>query len=178
MLRERDGGSLYMPDDLCTKTKKPVMEVLEEKHSEGVIPRCEDFEEYVEDGEEEGPCLPVFCLGEDVAVMVSRLQGTSGPCGVTAKALSNWLLRHKEHSTRLRVKMAEWAKLLANSAPNYAMYRALNAGRMLAADKEPGVRPLCCGEAWMRLISKCVLYGECKELARKACGNVQLCAGL
>ncbi|KAL7540686.1 hypothetical protein ACHAWF_006753 [Thalassiosira exigua] len=178
MLTERDGGSLYMPDDLCTKTKKPVIEVLEEKHPEGVIPRREDFEEYVEDEEEDGPCLPVFCWEEDVAVMASRLQGTSGPCGVTAKALSNWLLRHKEHSMRLRVDLAEWAKLLANYVPSYAMYRALNAGRMLAADKDPGIGPLLCREAWMRVILKCVLYGECKELARKTCGNVQLCTGL
>ena len=30
----------------------------------------------------------------------------------------------------------------------------------------------------MRLISKCVIEGEAKRLARKVCGNVQLCAGL
>ncbi|KAL7524518.1 hypothetical protein ACHAWF_000983 [Thalassiosira exigua] len=109
MLTGCDGGSLYMPDDLCAKTKKPVIKVLREKYPEGVIPSCKDFEEYVEDEEEGGPCLPVLCWEKDVAVMASCLQGTSGPCG--------------EHSTRLRVELAEWTKLLENFAPNYAMYR-------------------------------------------------------
>jgi hypothetical protein len=68
--------------------------------------------------------------------------------------------------------------LLGNGSPDYSKYRALNAARMLAVDKEPGVRPLACGEIWMRLIGRCVLDGESKQQAREACGNVQLCAGL
>lgn len=68
--------------------------------------------------------------------------------------------------------------MLANSSPAYLTYRAMNAARMLAADKEPGVRPLACGEVWMRLISKCIIDGKTKEMARRACCNVPLCAGL
>jgi len=49
---------------------------------------------------------------------------------------------------------------------------------MLAVDKEPGVRPLACGEIMMRLWGKSALAAEAKELARDACGNNQTCAGL
>ena len=48
---------------------------------------------------------------------------------------------------------------------------------MLAADKKPGVRPLACGEIWMRLWADC-LNTETKVGATTACGNVNLCAGL
>ena len=48
---------------------------------------------------------------------------------------------------------------------------------MLAADKKPGVRPLVCGEIWMRLWADC-LNTETKVGATTTCGNVNLCAGL
>ena len=74
--------------------------------------------------------------------------------------------------------MAEWACVMANGSPCYGMYRALNAGRMLAADKEPGVRPLACDESFMRLLARCALVGEAKALARDTCNNVNLSGGL
>ncbi len=43
--------------------------------------------------------------------------------------------------------------------------------------KKPGVRPLACGEIWMRLWVDC-LNTETKVGATTACGNVNLCAGL
>ena len=174
MLTERDGGNLYGPDDLDTKTGRPVWDVLQDKHPEGVVPAAEDFDAYAE----EPDALEVNCWEEDVATIASRLNGAAGPCGVDSQTLESWLLRYGAHSTRLRMEMAEWVVMLSNEAPPYAMYRAMNAGKMFAADKEPGVRPLAAAECWMRLWAKCALYGECKVLAREACGNVQLCAGL
>ena len=174
MLTERDGGSLYGPDDLDTKTGEPVWDVLQAKHPDGVVPPARNFDAYAEVPEP----LVINCWEEDVAVIASRLNGAAGPCGVDSQTLMVWLLRYGEHSTRLREELAEWVVMLANEAPSYATYRALNAGKMFAADKDPGVRPLAAAESWMRCMAKCVLYGECKVLAREACGNVQLCAGL
>jgi hypothetical protein len=48
---------------------------------------------------------------------------------------------------------------------------------MLVGDKKPGVRPLACGEIWMRIWADC-LNSETKVGATTACGNVNLCAGL
>ena len=73
------------------------------------------------------------------------MSSATGPSGVNTDALKEWLLQYGAHSEELRVEMAEWAYILVNGSPRYAMYRALNAGRMLAANKEPGVRPLTCG---------------------------------
>ena len=57
------------------------------------------------------------------------------------------------------------------------MYRALNTGRQLPAEKNPGVRPLLCGKIWMRLVCG-VTKRETREQATEACGSNQLCAGL
>ncbi|KAL7525951.1 hypothetical protein ACHAXR_001236, partial [Thalassiosira sp. AJA248-18] len=100
-----------------------------------------------------------------------------GQDGVDGNQLKNWLLRHEVHSERLREEMAHWVSWLANESPPYAAYRALNAMRELPADKRPGVRPLGCGEIWMRLIADCD-HEQSKSGATIACGNTQLCAGL
>ena len=48
---------------------------------------------------------------------------------------------------------------------------------LVALDKQPGVRPLGIGEAWMHAVSKLVLM-QCGLDNKEACGNTQLCAGL
>ena len=107
-----------------------------------------------------------------------QISGEAGPSGVDAELAKDWLLRHKVCSEELRVEIAHWTMVMVNRSPDYATYRGLNVGRMLASDKEPGVHPICCGEIWLHLIYKAAIDGEAKTLARRACGNVQLCAGL
>ena len=77
----------------------------------------------------------------------------------------------------LRNEIAKWADLLSGSSPDYAAYRALNAGRESPTDKTPGVRPILAGEIWMRLISD-VIHEKSKNTATIQCGNINLCTGL
>ena len=49
--------------------------------------------------------------------------------------------------------------------------------RLVALDKQPGVRPLGIGEVWRRGLAKCILV-ICGEDAKSACGSTNLCAGL
>ena len=49
--------------------------------------------------------------------------------------------------------------------------------RLVALDKQPGVRPVGIGEVLRRLIAKCVL-AECADDAKTACASTNLCAGL
>ena len=171
---DRVGKGLYKPNDKDTKTGELVIEVLRGKHPKATIPQEAHFDEY----EEEPDSLMIVCHEEDVAKQASKLGGAAGPCGVDGETMKSWCLRYKAHSEKLCEEISQWVMLLANGTPHYAKYRSLNHARMLAADKDPGVRPLCCGEIWMRLIGRCVLAAEARELARDACGNVQLCAGL
>jgi hypothetical protein len=54
---------------------------------------------------------------------------------------------------------------------------ALVAGRLLAIDKCPGIRPIGIGETWRRAIAKCILHVVAGKEAKEACGIDQLCAG-
>ena len=51
------------------------------------------------------------------------------------------------------------------------------AGRLIALDKCPGVRPIGVGEVWRQLFAK-LIFRESGREATSACGSQQLCAGL
>ncbi len=176
LVTNRGTGGSYWPWDLDSKSGRPVIEVLREKHPASRVPSEEDF-----DAHAGAPnCLdsmPVYCFEECVAKAAARLSGSAGPCGVDAEMLKNWLLHHGDHSGRLRDAMATWVDWLSNGSPPYAAYRAVNMVRTVALDKSPGVRPLGIGESWMRLWSDCS-HTKTKVVATNACGNTQLCAGL
>ena len=176
MVTDRDPGGLFHPDDICPSSGRPVIEVLEAKHPDARIPAIGDFDQYPDD-DDRLESTPIYCYEEQVAKAAARLSGGAGPCGVEGTMLRNWMLRHEVHSERLREEMATWVCWLSNGSPPYAAYRGLNTVRELAADKRPGIRPLGCGETWMRLIANCN-HMQTRELATVACGNTQLCAGL
>ena len=61
--------------------------------------------------------------------------------------------------------------------PPWAAYRAMMACRLVALDKQPGVRPVGIGEIYRRLWAKCLLKVAGSQ-ATAACDNLNLCAGL
>ena len=154
MVTNRGTGGAYRPFDLDSKSGRPVIEVLREKHHASRVPSEEDFDAHVGAPD----CLelmPVYCFGECVAKAAAHLSGSAGPCGLDAEMLKNWLLRHGDNSGRLRDAMATCVDWLSNGLPPYAAYRAVNTVRTVALDKTPGMRPLGVGESWMRLWSDC-----------------------
>ena len=50
-------------------------------------------------------------------------------------------------------------------------------GRMIALDKQPGIRPVGVGETWHRLMAKCLMKVAGPE-DKSACGITQLAGGL
>jgi hypothetical protein len=154
-----------------------VLDVLREKHPDARIPEENAFDHYANSADVLDEAMPIACYEEQISLRAAHLRGGAGPCGVDGTMLKEWLLRHEVSSERLREEMAHWVVWLSNDSPPFAAYRAVNSARMLAADKKPGVRPLACGEIWMRLWADC-LNTETKVGATTACGNVNLCAGL
>ena len=116
------------------------------------IPNGGSFHEH-QDAAECRETMPIFCYEDNIAKQAAHLTGGAGPCGVEGNMLRNWILCHELRSEKLREETGYWTELLSNGSLPYAMYRGLNACRQLAASKQPsGVRPLECGETWMRLI--------------------------
>ena len=130
------------PKDMDKKTLSPVIDILQEKHPNILIPNLDDedwasFKDYDE-------CLdsvPVMCEQETVKEMASKLRGGAGPGSVDVSTLSMWLLRRGKYSQMLCEELAEWKEWLCNEHPPFAASRALMSCRLIALDKQPGVRP-------------------------------------
>ena len=76
------------------KTRRPVEEVLREKHPDMRVPpvenpACASFEEY----EEVPEMVPLDFTEDDVPWFASKLYGAAGALGAEAMELRNWLLR-------------------------------------------------------------------------------------
>ena len=86
------------------------------------------------------------CDQESVQRVADRMKGRAGPSSVDVQAMSQMLLKFGKNSQVLWEEMASWVEWLGNDSPPWAAYRALMACRLVALDKQPGVRPLGIGE--------------------------------
>ena len=90
----RGTGGVLQPSEPCTKTGRPVLDVLKEKH-----PPLQDvpidgppgsaFEPY----DTVPTPLTVYITDEILETVASRLSGAAGPSGTDATDLKGWLLR-------------------------------------------------------------------------------------
>ena len=80
------------------------------------------------------------------------------------------------YSKALREEVALFGEWMANDTPPWTAIWVLLIGRLLGMNKFLGVRPLGCGEAWRRLLAKCVLAVTMTE-AELECGIDQLSRG-
>ena len=140
---DRSGGGVLMPTDSCTKTGKAVTEVLESQHPDTRIPNLEDpnciaFQQYDEVPVE----ITKDCTSDDLETLALWMSGSAGPSSFDAVMLRNCLLRYGIASSELRKEMAAWVDWMSNSSPPWPAYRALMGKRLIALDKEPGVRPV------------------------------------
>ena len=91
---DREGGGCLLPEDKCTKTGRPVAEVLREKQPDMRVtpvenPTCAALEEY----EDITKTLLLNFTEDDVMWVTSKLSGAAGALGAVAMELSNWLLQ-------------------------------------------------------------------------------------
>ena len=92
-------------------------------------------------------------------------------------SLQHWLLRFGSASAELRLIVGDFLEGLGNGRPPWAAYRALMSGRLIALDKQPGIRQVGVGGTWRRLMAKCLLKVARPE-AKTACGTTQLAVRL
>ena len=101
------------------------------------------------------------------------MHGAGGLGGTDAPTLKKWLLKFRQASSNLHSALANLASWMASALVPHAAIRALLSNRLIALDKNPGVRPLGIGHIWHRLIAKCVLKLTMEE-ATNAAGIDQL----
>ena len=173
-INERETGGVLQPGDRCEKMGDWVLEVLRTKHPEARTPTAACLESYTGRPPE---LTPVDITYDTVTAVGGRLLGGAGPGGTDSVSLQHWLLRFGAVSAELRQIVGDFVEWLGNGRPPWAAYRALMSGRMIALDKQPGIRPVGVGETWRRLMAKCLLKVAGPE-AKSACSTTQLVGGL
>jgi hypothetical protein len=128
-LTSGDKDGVLGPDDACTKTGRPVRDVLAEKHPLLRTPNLADpnnlaFADYGKAPD----IIPIDCPFGDVERVMRQLHGSTGCSGVDAEHLKNQLLKHGKASAELREELVEWALWMANTTPPWASYRAMRQG--------------------------------------------------
>ena len=174
MLFETQESKVLRPTDIDAKSGLPVLEVLKTKHPELTIPDPEVLEDYGGPP----PDLPIIQVTDkSIKTVAGMMKGSGGLNGVDGVTLSDWLCSRKAASKRLRDALVKFTNWSFNNYTPWASHRELVACRLVALDKEPGVRPIGIGDIFRRFIAKVLLLHTGTE-AMEACGADQLASGI
>ena len=177
LLSESDkGGILHLdarvnPDDLSSPT---VREALLQKHP----PSQKLHSECIVDEEPQEP-HPVIFESLDASVIRSaalKIYGAAGPSGLDAHEWRRLCTNHKGASRDLCTSLAAVAQRLCSSYVDPATIKPLLASRLIALDKQPGVRPIGIGDTAQRIIAKVVLTIVASDVQETA-GCSRMCGG-
>ena len=173
-ITERGSGRVLSPCDEVGSEGRTVFDVLKEKH-----PDPAPFDErVVEEGDEELPALMDVSVTSGHVERVARaLHGGAGPGGINSSHWRSFFLRYGAHSARLRDAVAGLVMMMANRIVEWPWIRAMMSSRLIALDKNPGVRPIGVGEVLCRLIGKVMVVCTGADV-QDECGADQLCSGL
>ena len=108
-----------------------------------------------------------------------EVQGSGGPSQLDA---DNWKLMtnasmFKPHSDNLCEAVADLTKRLATEQVSPDLLQEFTSSRLIALDKNPGIRPIGVGEIIRRVCSKAVLF-VIRDDIQAACGPLQTCTGI
>ena len=160
-------------EDRTGTINKTVTSILDITHLSKTITSCATLQTY-----EETPIfIPLNITEEPVESVAQKRLGSSGPGGTESEELQGWLLQFGEDSTRLRTSVETSVYWLANCIPPWAAYCEFMSVRLIALDKQPGVRPVGVGETWWSIFANIVLKITGPE-ATMACQDDQMCAGI
>ena len=169
------GGVLHLSDVVENSSiSTTVKDVLKSKHPDAVAATSNS----IINGSPP-VCHPVIFESIDAALIRStslNTHGAAGPSGLDAYAWRRLCTSFKSASNSLCESLALTARRLCSVYVDPSCVSSLLASRLIALDKNPGVRPIGIGETPRRIIAKAVLTvtrGDIQDTA----GSVQLCAG-
>ena len=102
--------------------------------------------------------------------------GAAGPSGLDALSWRRLCTSFKSASLELCHSLAATARRLCTELVDPASIAPLMANRLIALDKNPGVRPIGIGDTARRIIAKAILNTTRQDIQEVA-GSIQLCAG-
>ena len=176
LLDKGRGRVLHLNDITTSKDSTPstVRDVLRSKHPPGQ-PASPD----VIIGGEPPEFHPIVFESVNAALIRStalRTRGAAGPSGLDAYAWRRLCTSFKSASLALCHSLALAARRLGTTYVDPKSISSFLACRLIALDKNPGVRPIGIEETARRIIAKSVLSVIRSDI-QDAAGSIQLCAG-
>ena len=104
-------------------------------------------------------------------------KGSAGPSGLDSHAWRRICSRYRKASDDICTQLAALGRLLSTHSVDPVSLSPLVACRLVALDKNPGVRPIGVGEVIRRIVTKAILR-VVQRLVQEACGVLQTCYGL
>ena len=114
--------------------------------------------------------------GVKIRYAALKIEGAPGPSGLDAAAWKQMCTSHRDASNDLCKAIAAVTRRLCSEFVDPEGLSVLVACRLIALDKNPGVRPIGIGETLRHIIARAVL-STFKDDILMAAGPMQLCAG-
>ena len=181
LITEDKGGGPLSPHSLAEpppeqKDEWTVLDELRSKHPEGK-PASQNC--IVDTSPNKGVFHPVIIDnldGKTIRETTLRIQGSAGPSGVDASGWRRMCTSFSRASSNLCNSITMMARRICTEYMDPEGLSSFTACRLIALDKNPGVRPIGVGEGLRRIIGKAA-FGMLKEDVQRATGYIQLCAG-
>lgn len=170
------GGVLHLqdPSEPGNQDSPTVRETLINKHPQGqqVNPNC-----IVSSPPQEiHPVIFDSIDANAIRAASLKITGAAGPSGLDAHEWRRLCTTFGRVSTNLCSALADVAKRLCTTYVDPKVLSPLLASRLIALNKNPGVRPIGIGDTARRIIAKAVLFTVRPDI-QDATGCIQLCGG-
>ena len=172
-ITERSSGKVLSPGDVVDCNGKTVFDVLQDKHPSPNIMTSND----IVDDNDLPALMDVSVTSGHIERVARALHGGAGPSGTNSGHWRSFLLRFGTQSAKLRDAIAGLIGVMANGIIEWSLIKALMSCRLIALDKNPGVRPIGVGEVLRRLMGKVMVLCTGEDV-QDECGADQLCSGL
>ena len=174
-LSDKSQGHSLPLDQLCS-TGETVREVLKSKHPTSSPPTVDALIPDSSPEPEFHPISFVNITGQRIRQIVLRCMGLAGQSGLDASAWQRLCTSFGRCSADLCSSIAALARRLCTDHVDPAGLSSSVACRLIALDKNPGVRPMGVGEVLRRIVGKAIMT-VVKDDVQRAAGANQLCAG-
>ena len=114
--------------------------------------------------------------GQFIHKIALRMDGAAGPSGLDAASWKSLCSCYSSSSTDLCSAIATIARKLCSQYVDPESISAFVACRLIALDKQPGVRPIGIGETIRRIVNKAIAEAL-RDNIQEAAGSLKLCAG-
>jgi len=170
------GGVLNLSDVVDPASNCCVRDVLRAKHpsAQPLYHNC-----LLPDWADPPSPHPVIFSSLNAAIIRSaalRTSGAAGPSGIDAHGWRRLCTSFHSASSELCVAMSSFARRLCTAFLSPQLLSPFVMCRLIALDKNPGVRPIGVCEVMRRIVAKAVLF-ILRDDIQEAAGARQLCAG-